>query len=212
MASELYADDPATRLDAATRVHARQRKTLLKRAAGWPPLSPGALNAWLLLVTTKAPVWRDPLVTWSEQPPTLGDAHPGFFYPDPLGFWAEVRRWATVVVNLGMAESLSVTSLLHGASLDWALGVMHPRVVLFLDEPAWQATGWDVDAQTHHIADPYRSGKVYEGWWGQREDGLVVGKAPQHPAAHKLYRNADMVEFLRSGTSVMAPSGYQRPS
>ena len=201
--SELYADEPTTRLAAAARVHPRQHKALLKRAAGWPELSPGALNAWLLLVTTKPPAWRDPLATWSERPPTLGDAHPGFFYPDPLGFWAEIRRWAITLVALDMADALAVTSLLHGASPDWAVGVMHPRVVLFLDETAWRAAEWDVDVHAHHIADPFRDGQVYEGWWGQRADGLVVGKAPQHPAAHKLYDAGDMSDFLRSSSAYM---------
>ncbi|MBA3653652.1 MAG: hypothetical protein H0W70_05595 [Actinobacteria bacterium] len=208
MESDLYADEPAVRLSAAARVTARQRKALLKRASAWPPLSPGALNAWLLLVTTKPPVWRDPLVTWTEQPPALGEAHAGFFYPDPLGFWSEVRHWSTTLVQLGMAESLAVTSLLHGASPEWALEVMHPRVVLFLDEPGFQAAGWDLDAEAHHIEDPYRRGKVYEGWWGRRADGLLVGKAPQHPAAHKFYRREDMHDFLRSATRHMARTGY----
>ena len=62
--------------------------------------------------------WRDPLVLWRERPPTLGEPHEGFFYPDPLGFWAEVRRWAGVLFGLvepdwGLAESLSLTTLLH---------------------------------------------------------------------------------------------------
>ena len=59
----------------------------------WPPYSPGSVNAWLLLVTTKPPSWQDDLVRWEEQPLTLGKAHEGFFYPDPLAFWAEVRKW-----------------------------------------------------------------------------------------------------------------------
>ena len=60
---------------------------------GWPPLSPGACNAWLLLVTTKPPQWGDDLVPFPEAPLTLGEPHEGFLYPDPIGFWDEVRRW-----------------------------------------------------------------------------------------------------------------------
>src|SRR5205814_8705280 len=55
--------------------------------------SPGALNAWLLLVTTKPPSWKDRLLVFPESPLSLGAPHEGFFYPDPLGFWAEVRHW-----------------------------------------------------------------------------------------------------------------------
>ena len=55
MASELYADDPSGRLMAAARLSGRQRKSLINAAADWPNDSPGAVNAWLLLVTTKAP-------------------------------------------------------------------------------------------------------------------------------------------------------------
>jgi hypothetical protein len=51
---------------------------------------------------------------------------------------------------------------------------------------------------THHIKDPHRPGQVYEGFWGELEDGVVVGKAPQHPTTHNLYRSDDMVAFLRS--------------
>jgi hypothetical protein len=39
---------------------------------------------------------------------------------------------------------------------------------------------------------------VYEGFWGATADGTVVGKAPQHPAMHNLYRAEDMDRFLAS--------------
>lgn len=202
MASALYAADPESRLTAAARVGKRERRGLDKQAAGWPPDSPGALNAWLLMVTTKAPGWRDPYVEWRELPPSLGCPHEGFFYPDPLGFWAEVRHWATTLVGQPMTESVSVTTMLHGGEhLAWALELMRPRVVLFLDEPAWRASAVTVTQRSHTMRDPYRSGQLYEGWWGTTENDLIIGKAPQHPAAHKLYRRVDMDAFLRASPS-----------
>jgi hypothetical protein len=204
MASALYADEPAARLSAAAHLTNRQRKAVTKQAADWPADSPGVLNAWLLLVTTKPPTWRDPYLQWIERPPTLGSPHEGFFYPDPLGFWAEVRHWATTIVDQPMSEALSVTTILHGAShLAWALAVMRPHVVLFLDEPGWQESKLTATHTGYQLRDPFRAGKVYEGWWGTTADGdagtgpFIVGKAPQHPAAHKLYRRVDMDNFLR---------------
>jgi hypothetical protein len=141
-----------------------------------------------------------------ELPPTLGQPHEGFFYPDPMGFWAEVRRWAVEVTRLeepgwGQPEALSVTSLLHVGEeperLAWVRHLCRPRVVLFLDEPSWERSGIHGRQVRHHIRDPYRPGQVYEGFWGTGDDGLVVGKAPQHPAAHSLYRAEDMTEYLR---------------
>jgi hypothetical protein len=199
MASELYAEDPSTRLRAAGRLTGRQRRGLERDLAEWPPDSPGALNAWLLLVTTKPPNWRDPYVLWRDLPLALGDPHEGFFYPDPLGFWSEVRHWASVITGQPMTEALGVTTLLHGAQyLELARRLMQPHVVLFLDEPAWKESGWTADITPFDIPDPYRSGQTYEGWWGQTPDGITVGKAPQHPAAHKLYRRLDMDRFLSS--------------
>lgn len=183
------------------------RRALRRRAEGWPDHSPGALNAWLLLVTTKPPTWRDTLVLWPDDPPTLGEPHHGFFYPDPLGFWAEVRRWATMVVRTrrpewSTSDALAVTTLLHvgddAGRLAWARTLMRPHVVLFLDEPSWLAAGMDVDRHPHHVPDPHRPQQVYEGFWGATADGLVVGKAPQHPAMHNLYRGEDMDRFLAS--------------
>jgi hypothetical protein len=178
---------------------------MLKRASPWPPHSPGALNAWLLLVTTKPPSWRDPLFVWRELPPTLGEPHEGFFYPDPLGFWTEVRHWSLVVGRLAepgwdVGQALSVTCLLHVGDaperLSWALDLLRPRVVLFLDEPSRAASGLTIVATPYAIADPHRPGQSYEGFWGVDSHGLVVGKSPQHPASHKLYRSTDLDGFL----------------
>jgi hypothetical protein len=206
----LYADEPAARLAASARLKPRDRRKLLARPNGdWPADSPGAVNAWLLLVTTKPPTWRDPYVMWRDAPPTLGEPHEGFFYPDPLGFWAEIRHWAEATTGLVNPDALSVSAVLHGSgSIDWALALMRPRVVLFLDEPAWQASGIALatERDARHIPDPYRAGQLYEGWWAEATDGRVIGKAPQHPAAHKLYRRQDMDGFL----SRSAPAAHTR--
>lgn len=179
----------------------------MRRAEGWPENSPGTVNAWLLLVTTKPPTWRDSLVLWPAGPPTLGEPHAGFFYPDPLGFWAEVRRWATLLARLrerewGTPDALSVTTLLHvGENSDrlaWARDLMQPRVLLFLDEPAWEHAGMTVREEPHYVPDPHRAQQVYEGFWSVADDGTVVGKSPQHPTTHRLYRAEDMDRFLRA--------------
>ena len=171
-----YAPDPAQRRNAARSLGRLARRAALRRTQGWPADSPGAANAWLLLLTTKPPKWRDPLVLWRDEPPTLGVPHNGFFYPDPLGFWVEVRRWATVLMSgaepgIKAPEALSVTALLHvGEQPDrvgWALALLRPEVTLFLDEAAWAASALTVDMVPFAIPDPHRAGVAYEGWWGR---------------------------------------------
>ena len=167
-------------------------------------------------MTTKEPAWRDPLVRWDEHPLTLGEAHEGFFYPDPLGFWAEVRRWAAVLVELAspgwtIPDVLSVTSLVHlsggAGALATAMAAFRPTVVLFLDERSWEASGLEVERHNHYVTDPHRPKQVYEGFWGRLADGTVVGKAPQHPTTHNLYRADDMTGFLEAAPVALAPGG-----
>ena len=160
------------------------------------------------MVTTKPPVWRDPVLTWKEQPLTLGEVNENFFYPDPLGFWTEIRRWALELFKVrnptwSLGEVLTLTSVLHVGDqperLTAALELCRPRVLLFLDEPSWVLSGLDAKKQVnHYIKDPHRTNQVYEGFWAELADGLVVGTSPQHPTTHKLYRAEDMVGFLRS--------------
>ena len=206
--SLLFSPRPEDRLAAARKAGKRERAALAERIGDWPPNSPGSLNAWLLLVTTKAPVWRDQVLDWREQPLALGEVNENFFYPDPLGFWTEIRRWAVELFRLrnprwGLGESLTLTTLLHmgddAARLRTAVDRLSPRIVLFLDEPSWVASGLEVRKPLkHYIKDPHRAGQVYEGFWAVLDDGVVVGKSPQHPTTHNLYRSEDMVGFLRS--------------
>lgn len=184
------------------------RAALAGRVDRWPENSPGSLNAWLLLVTTKAPVWRDPMMSWVERPLALGDTNESFFYPDPLGFWTEIRRWALEIFRLrhptwGLGEALALTTLLHVGDeptrLATATELFAPRVILFLDEASWLASGLEPGrVVAHHIQDPHRAGQVYEGFWGTLEGGVVVGKSPQHPTTHNLYRPDDMAAYLRA--------------
>ena len=206
--SLLYSPRADDRLAAARAQGKRSRASLAARAGDWPANSPGSLNAWLLMVTTKPPVWRDPVLTWREQPLALGEVNENFFYPDPLGFWTEIRRWALELFKLrnptwSLGEALTLTSVLHVGDhperLSSALALCRPRVVLFLDEPSWVLSGLAVKKQVnHYIKDPHRTNQVYEGFWAERADGVVVGKSPQHPTTHRLYRAEDMVEFLRA--------------
>jgi hypothetical protein len=206
-ADGLHANDPAQRLAAARALTGRARKKALARAGSWPADSPGACNAWLLLVTSKPPTWRDPLHPWVERPLTLGEPHEGFLYPDPIGFWDEIRRWAVELFRLhepswGTAESLSLTTLVHvgndPAQLQVAQDLCAPRTVVFLDEPAWQSAAIDVATTPFSVPDPHREGQVYEGWWGTTPRGTVVGKSPQHPTMHRLYRAEDLTAWLRA--------------
>ena len=176
------------------------------RLRPWPENSPGVVNPWLLMVTSKPPAWRDELVGWPEEGLTAGRPHEGFFYPDPLGFWAQVRKWAVTVVSAaGTAESipdaLAVTTVVHlghdPGGIGPTLEVLEPRVVLFLDEPAWESAGMTVeDVRPLVVPDPFRPGQAYNGFWGSGPNGMTVGKAPQHPAAHNLYRWPDMERYL----------------
>lgn len=201
----LFDSDPARRLGAARALRPRQRRRL-GDVAGWPSYSPGARNAWLLLVTTKPPVWADPLVPWPTAPLSLGEPHPGFLYPDPLGFWAEVRRWAIEVFRprqptWSTAEALSLTALVHvggdGAGhLALAQATCRPRITVFCDEAAWGTANLAVPVNPLAVPDPHRPGVLYEGWWTTLPDGTVAGKAPQHPAMHRLYRAEDLASWL----------------
>ena len=206
ISDDLYSGDPAVRRRAAVTAGRRARRTLLRRAASWPENSPGAINAWLLLVTTKPPRWRDPFVQWRELPLTFGTPHEGFFYPDPIGFWAEVRRWATVIGGVaeeGVATSnaLATSALMHvgddPSRLRPAIELLQPEVILFLDEVAWEAAAMPADTVPFAIPDPHRPKVVYQGCWGT-SGRRVVGKSPQHPAAHQLYGAHDMTSFLRA--------------
>jgi hypothetical protein len=203
----LFSRQPTERLAAARGAGRHARKGLEKKAKDWPENSPAAINAWLLLVTTKPPTWRDPLVLWREEPPTLGKAHEGFWYPDPLGFFAEIRHWSVQLFDVyvpgwGPHEALSLTALLHVGDdprrFHEAHELCRPEVTLFLDEPSWILSGLEVRQTAHFITDPHRPKQVYEGFWGHTNDGRVVGKSPQHPTTHNLYRAKDMSNFLRS--------------
>ena len=138
---------------------------------------------------------------------TIGEAHEGFFYPDPLGFWAEIRKWTVELLlphapQWGVNEALSVTALVHQADdasrLRNAIELCRPRTILFLDEPSWERAAMPVKQVPHYIHDPHRQGQVYEGFWGAGDNAVVVGKTPQHPTMHNLYREDDMVAFLQS--------------
>lgn len=201
----VFSPDPATRLAAARSVRGRGRRKLEAPIPGWPESSPGSRNAWLLLVTTKPPSWRDPLLPWPEGPLTLGEPHPGFLYPDPIGFWVEVRRWAIELLRRhepawSTAECLALTTLVHVGQdptrRDLAVATCQPRMTVFLDEPAWQAAGLKLPTERLAIPDPHRAGQSYEGWWATTGDGAVVGKAPQHPTMHRLYRADDLAAWL----------------
>jgi hypothetical protein len=173
----------------------------------WPDYSPGAVNAWLLFVTTKPPSWRDPLLTFPSKPLTVGQPHEGFFYPDPLGFWHEVRRWAIELFrhdegDWGPTEALSLTALVHLGEepdrLAQAEVQCQPRMLVFLDEPAWRASHIEARGNPHLVPDPHRDGQGYEGFWGVTPDGRIVGKSPQHPSTHRLYRAEDLTDYLHA--------------
>jgi len=204
---DLYAADPAARLDAARALPPRVAAKLSRTVKGWPDNSPGAVNAWLLLVTTKPPTWRDALVPWRELPLAVGRLHEGFLYPDPIGFWAEVRRWAVETLrgferSWDVSEALAVSALIHVGNDVKALGVAmrtcRPATVLFLDEAAWHSAGWPVDPRPFEIPDPHRPDQNYEGFWARRPDGVFVGKSPQHPTMHRFYDAGDMSAYLRA--------------
>jgi hypothetical protein len=159
------------------------------------------------MVTTKPPSWRDALLLWPDDPPGLGAPHEGFFYPDPLGFWTEVRRWATELLRAtdpawSVSDALSVSAVLHAdhdtARVAWAIARCQPVVTLFLDEAARVTGGAEPGGERFDIPDPHRPQTVYEGWWTTTSDGRIVGKSPQHPASHLLYKTSDMDRFLRA--------------
>jgi hypothetical protein len=171
----LYALSPAERLDAARRLDPKAGRRLQAAVTDWPPLSPAAANAWLLLVTTKPPQWRDPLLEFPEAPLALGEPHPGFLYPDPIDFWVEVRRWTAVVAGtrqppLAATDAVAVSGLLHlGDDLDrltMAVATVRPQVVLFLDEPAWSAAALPGDN------DPFG------GWWRGTRPRTIAPHTP----------------------------------
>src|SRR4029077_16579628 len=113
---------------AARALSPRAVAKLTRHAKGGPGNSPGAANAWRRLVTTKPPTWRAALLEWRELPLAVGRPHEGFLYPDPIGFWAEVRRWAVETLRAfergwDVSEALSVTALIHVGNDPSALAV-----------------------------------------------------------------------------------------
>ncbi|MGH9273237.1 MAG: hypothetical protein ACRDZU_01205 [Acidimicrobiales bacterium] len=202
---DLFAPSPATRLAAARSLSRRGRRKAMETVVEWPSDSPGARNAWLLFVTTKPPTWREKLLPWPDGPLTLGEPHDGFLYPDPIGFWTEVRRWSIELLRVheprwSTAECLALTTLVHVGErpehLALAQSTCRPRMTVFLDEPAWRGADLDVATTALAIPDPHRAGQLYEGWWGTTPDGAVVGKAPQHPTMHRVYRAQDLSMWL----------------
>lgn len=210
--SLLWSPSPSTRLATATSLGPRQQRRALAKAQGWPAHSAGSINAWLLLLSSKPATWDSELSTWRDQPPTLGRPHQNFFYPDPLSFWAEVRRWSTQLLSRVLhpcptSAALSLTALVHvgdeAERVAWARRALQPGIVLFLDEAACALASTSGEAgahvpyrSTYAIADPWRPGQRYEGSWAVEADGTVVGKAPQHPAANRFYRARDLAGFL----------------
>ena len=73
-----------------------------------------------------------------------------------------------------------------------------PRTIVFLDEPAWQSANLEVATTPFSVPDPHRPGQEYEGWWGTTPAASVVGKSPQHPTMHRLYRADDLTAWLRA--------------
>lgn len=204
---DLFSSHPGQRLSAARRLSARGRRKLLGDVRSWPTDSPASRNAWLLFVTTKPPSWRDPLVPWPDGPLTLGEPHDGFLYPDPIGFWTEVRRWSIELLRIheptwSTGECLSLTALVHvgqtAEHLELATSTCRPRVTVFLDEPAWRSSGLTLPVSKLAVPDPHRPGQLYEGWWATDAAGAVVGKAPQHPTMHRLYRASDLTSWLQA--------------
>ena len=92
MDDKLFSPRADERLAAARAVKGRARAAVLLQGHDWSPNSPAAINAWLLFVTTKPPIWQYNLVLWEDHPPSLGQANEVFYYPDPLGSWAEICR------------------------------------------------------------------------------------------------------------------------
>ena len=201
MASALYAADPAARLAAACAcTRAASARSSMRAAADWPPDSPGALNAWLLLVTTKAP--RGATRTSSgatPRPPsarrTRASSTPTRSASGPRSGTGRRRSSAWPIT-----EALSVTTLLHGDGTWMGARARCARVVLFLDEPAWNAAGISGETALTPHADPRSRSAPARSTraGGARPVTAIVGKAPQHPAAHKLYRRSDIDGFLRS--------------
>jgi hypothetical protein len=161
------------------------------------------------------------MLQWQDLPLALGHAHQGFYYPDPMGFWAEIRKWAVELFRprqprWGAPEALALTALLPAGGaperVARAVEAFDPRLVLFLDEPSWAAsrTLFDIAEQVpHYITDPHRPKQAYEGFWGTTTGGVVVGKSPQHPATHNLYRTDDIAGYLRSAP--IPRSGPEEP-
>lgn len=216
----LWSPDPQVRLAAGAELSDRRRAQVLERVGGWPAGSTGCaggVNAWLLLCSTKPPVWSEPPLAWRDLPPTLGPPHTGFFHPDPLHCWSEIRRWSAELLGPRLGDvpahaCLSLTAVVHLGDhperLAWARRVMRPGLVLFLDEAAWEAAGLSLaERATYPMIDPHRLGQRYEGFWAVDGEGTVIGKAPQHPAANRLYRPEDLTGFLSSAPRPVPAAG-----
>ena len=142
-------------------------------------------------------------MTWPAEGPTLGEPHAGLFYPDPLGFWSEVRRWAVLLMRcavpgMSTSDALSLLAVVHSDEdpdrVRWVTERCRPAVTLFLDEASRELAAVP-PGETVSIPDPHRTDTTYDGWWAAGA-AHVFGKAPQHPASHRFYRGTDMDRFL----------------
>ncbi len=103
--------------------------------------------------------------------------------------------------GVGSDSSLGVAALanpgLSGQGIGEILKVCQPRVILYLDQESERSSPRKATNPTPiSIHNPYHLDQSYRGWWSSEPDGVILGKAPQHPAAHRLYSKDSLTTFL----------------
>ena len=207
-ADGLFASDPARRLEAARALRGRARKKVLARTPPWPPDSPGSCNAWLLFVTTKPPSWRDPARTRgrSGRSPSASRTRAS---STPTRSGSGTRCGAGPSSCSG-SQQPDLEHRREPVAHDPRARRLRPRPARGRSEPVPAAhdrvprrAGLAVGGARggHHAvlrARPPPAGRCTRAGGARPPTGAVVGKSPQHPTMHRLYRAEDLTAWLRA--------------
>ena len=124
-----YSGEPRERVAALADATEEIREALLNRVPEWPVMSPGALNAWLVLIGPSP--GNSPGGAWTYDPrPSIRRAHPGVAeYVDGRGFWNGVREYARAVFpELGDLDAYSATMVRNLDPVQSATAPKGPRM------------------------------------------------------------------------------------
>ena len=225
-----YSAVPQERVVALGHATSALRKVLM-RGHGWPTMSPGSLNAWLVFLG--ASPGDSPRLPWNYDPlPSVGVAHGGVAeYVDGKGFWNGIREYArTIFPELCPADAYAATMVrnlvpeqsataptgkrMPAAALQVAevLGeLIRPRLVIAIgsarehtDRVFRKLPGAkEMDSGTLHTSKSCFTREWFSltANWESGDAFLYVSPTGIHPSRRQLSRE-DTLDFLRRQSEV----------